>query len=292
LCSAFAFCEIFGFSNALLVDLRETTHNRTQVYHLCLESFQVVHLCLGDPLHANPKISQKAKAEHKFFAVSRENLGLKELEVALKKSIDLQRAALEKARAVEEVRLSRAISYTRSATNARDIPAVHVDHLPHCTWQSNQEKELTLMRTTVYKYEAELQSLQNVFGSIRFVLWGSVLDTVNHQGCARVQQTYSRRARRADTSTKGKTERGEESGQDGREQGSCDCIRLWLEERAVQTRAKDLVFESDTACWTPEKSLWSELGLAMPQICIRLWLEERARSIDGPLAHQRHLWHR
>lgn len=46
--------------------------------------------------------TQKAKAEHKFFAVSRENLGLKEQEAALKKSIDLQRSALEKARAVED----------------------------------------------------------------------------------------------------------------------------------------------------------------------------------------------
>ncbi|GHJ86044.1 hypothetical protein NliqN6_2446 [Naganishia liquefaciens] len=95
---------------------------QTKVYNLKALETQVVDLS-----------TVKAKAEHKFFAVSRENLGLKELEVALKKSIDLQRAALEKARAVED--------------------GLHAQ-------LSNQEKELTLMRTTVYKYEAELQSLQ------------------------------------------------------------------------------------------------------------------------------------
>ncbi|KAJ9123723.1 hypothetical protein QFC24_003497 [Naganishia onofrii] len=74
----------------------------------------------------------KAKAEHKFFAVSRENLGLKEQEAALKKSLDLQRSALEKAKAVED--------------------SLHAQ-------LSNQEKELTLLKTTIYKFESELQSL-------------------------------------------------------------------------------------------------------------------------------------
>lgn len=45
---------------------------------------------------------QKAKAEHKFFAVSREVLALKEQEAGLRKGLDLQRSALEKARAVED----------------------------------------------------------------------------------------------------------------------------------------------------------------------------------------------
>ncbi|KAJ9090921.1 hypothetical protein QFC19_009347 [Naganishia cerealis] len=74
----------------------------------------------------------KAKAEHKFFAVSRENLGLKEQEVALKKSLDLQRSALEKAKAVED--------------------SLHAQ-------LSNQEKELTLLKSTIYKFECELQNL-------------------------------------------------------------------------------------------------------------------------------------
>jgi predicted nucleic acid-binding Zn-ribbon protein len=84
---------------------------KTKVYNLKALETQVVDLStvvswiacqFGRQLSDNSSTMQKAKAEHKFFAVSRENLGLKEQEAALKKSIDLQRSALEKARAVED----------------------------------------------------------------------------------------------------------------------------------------------------------------------------------------------
>lgn len=52
LCSAFAFCKIVKFSALSPRITNGATYDRAQVYHLCLKSFQVVHLRLCHALHA------------------------------------------------------------------------------------------------------------------------------------------------------------------------------------------------------------------------------------------------